>query len=265
MLISTRQLALIVCLGSSLFMMSQPPANAQHRHGSGHPGGAYSGGHYRGSSHYRGGYGRGYSGSNFSISIGSGLGYGGLGYGSFGYGGLGYDGLGYGAFGYPGPGYGYGGLGGVGYNNYGLSSYGLGLTSGLAIGRFDGVSPYASAYRGFYGSTPYYSPRYGLPLSEVDVNVYASPLNGYVPTPRYGVPGYSSEYSHQPSSSPEPYSAGRFDETYPDSQAATGSVDGELRPGMILPDGSKVISVGPLGAPGESQPTEVAEPATGEL
>ncbi len=238
-------------------------ASAQH-HGGGHHSG-HGGGHYGGySGGHRGGHYGGYSGSGFSLSIGSGSPYG-LGYGGLGYGGLGYNGLGYGAFGYPGPGYGYGGLGGVGYSNYGLGSYGLGLTSGLAIGRFDYANPYSSAYRG-YGSaySPYYSSRYGLNQSNLDISTYASPSAGYVPTDNYqpsyrydspatrsyGVPGYNSEFSHQPSDAGR-YSAGRFDETYPNAGSTQGSNTGDLRPGMVLPDGSTVISVEPL----DSSPT----------
>ncbi len=250
---------LVATLFASTLALNYSVAVAQHHHGGGYHG---AGGHYGG--HHHGGYPR----SSFSLSIGSGLGYGGygssgLGYGGLGYGGLGYGNLGYGAFGYPGPGYGYGGLGGVGFNNYGLSSYGLGLTSGLSIGRFDFGNPYASSYRGYGGTgySPYYSSRYGINRSDVDINVYASPAVGYVPTDDYrpsyrydglgarsGVPGYQGEFSHQPAldGAGGRYSSGRFDETYPDAGVAASSVDGTLYPGMILPDGSKVISVGPI-------------------
>jgi hypothetical protein len=211
----------------------------------------------------------GYSGTSFSLSIGGYRPFG-FGYSDYGYGGLGYD-----AFGYPGPGYGYGGLGGVGYNNYGLSSYGLGLTSGLGIGRFDYSNPYSSAYRGYYGG---YSPYYRSSRSSIGISVYANPSAGYVPTDDYypsyrnnapstkdyGVPGYNSEFSHQSSGAYDRrFSGGRFDETYPNSGAATGSTTGDLRPGMVLPDGSTVVSVEPLGS-SPTISTETKEPQSTE-
>lgn len=256
------------CVAVLAMSLASSTASAQH-HGGGHHsgyggghggGGHYGGGHYGGhhggyhGGHYgghHGGYHNNYYGGGFGFSIGTGSLYG------LGYSGLGYGGLGYGAFGYPGPGYAYGGLGGVGYNNYGLGSYGLGLTSGLGIGRFDYVSPYSSAYRGYYGSR--YSPYYNsLGRSNVDISIYAAPSTGYVVTPNYqpsdvysgstttyGVPGYNSEYAHQPTADGQ-YSSGRFDETYPSSTSPQFNGTGDLRPGMVLPDGSTVISVEPL-------------------
>jgi hypothetical protein len=181
-------------------------AHAQNRHG----------GHGHGHGSHFGGY-----GSSFHLSIGSPFYFGG-GYG------FGYDNLGYGGLGY-----------GYGYD----SGFGFG---GLALDPDYYVSPF---YSGRYSNTPYYSPYYSSrylygasPSYGLGGSSYASPAQGYVPTdayqpsyrsgyaqqePQYGVPGYDSEFGHRPGLGVNP------------------NTD-ELRPGMVLPDGSRVLSVGPL-------------------
>ncbi|EMI20732.1 secreted protein [Rhodopirellula maiorica SM1] len=192
-------------------------------HGGGHHGGGHHGGihhHHHDHGHFGGGYGhinRGFYGSNlysgrgFSISIGSGYpyGYSGFGYGSLGYGGLGYGGLGYG----------------------GLSdSYRYPATGYSPIYR--GSTYYGSAYPGFSYDT---APAYGGSTYPYESSI----------EPQYGVPGYDSEFRHQPSAE-TPYSVGRVDPSSSD-----------LRAGMVLPDGSTVISVGPLDGPVVSPGTEL--------
>ncbi len=250
-------IAVIGCLLSTA-------ANAQHH---GHGGSSYSRshhghGHYSDYGHRHGG------GGGFSLSINSAPSF--LRYGGYGYSGLGYSGLGYGGLPYSGY-----GLGGVGVSNYGLGSYGI----GSFYGDFPFYSPYSAAYRGY---SPYASSIYGLNRSSVAIGIYARPSNGYVPADSYqpsyrydavppashyqqpesyGVPGYNSEFSHRPS---DAYRSGRFDETYPDTSDAPNDAMSDLRPGMVLPDGSKVISVGPPKAATESS-AEPVESDRGEL
>jgi hypothetical protein len=147
-------------------------------------------------------------------------------------------------------------------SNYGIGSYGI----GSYYSDFPFASPYALGYRG-YGFGPY---PYGR--SSVNISVYARPSVGYVLVPSYqpsygyadsyapsyGVPGFNSEYSHQPLM---PNRSGRFDETY-SGPARTG---GDLRPGMVLPDGSRVISVGPPMTSKNTTPPADSAPASREI
>ncbi len=192
-----------ICLG-----LAASTAMAQHRGGGGHSSRGYSGhghgGHHGGfSSSFYGGN-YGRGHSGFSISIGGGYPFG---FGGFGFGGLG--GYGYGGYGYP-------------YSSY----------SSL----YRGYSPYYSSSGLGYYRTPSY--RY------VPADPYQSGYRyGTAPAASYGVPGYSSEYAHQPSNDPN-------------SSAENWESSSDLRPGMILPDGSTVISIGPVGAavPEQSSP-----------
>ncbi|TWU24058.1 hypothetical protein Pla52o_19810 [Novipirellula galeiformis] len=182
--------------------------------GHGHSGHGHSGHVYHGGGHYGGGfYGSNvYSGRGFSLSIGGGYPYG---YGGFGYGSLGYGGI-----------------------DYGIDTY-----------RYPSSS-YSTTYRGFapdYFTQPSLSytpdPVYG----EVPVDSYGTSYryDGAIESP-YGVPGYSSEFQHQPRAV-SPYAAGRVDPSSAD-----------LRPGMVLEDGSTVISVAPPGVV-SGEPATVTE------
>ncbi len=193
-------------IASSLLMFCvDAPIQAQH---SGHMGGAggahHSGGSMSGGMHHAGGSMTGGSHHGGSTS-GSHHHGGGSYYGGFG-------GVGIGGFGYP-----YG----VGYSSFGLSSpyYGRSYSnSGL------GYSNYGYSARPSY-SAPVYN-YYTTP----------SPTYYYQPTPYnnsgYSNSGYSASYSNVPAASASVT-------LNPD-----GTPAGELRPGMVLPDGAIVISVG---------------------
>ena len=165
--------------------------------------------HHRISSSYYGGYyGHRPLGRGVSVSIG-GYPYGyGVGYG-YGYRGLSYRGFG-----------GYG-LGGYGYSSFGYP-----------------YSGYVSAYRGY---SPYYSSRV------MGVGYYARPASVYVPSDAYRL-GYRDGVAQ--SSYAAPLDSGE-NSRQPLSAAASLDSDSQLpadlRPGMVLPDGARVISVDPIG------------------
>jgi len=176
------------------------------RYGGGHMGGGHMGGGHTGRMHHGGMGGGVYHGGSHHYG-----GYGGYGgFGSYGLGGLGYGGLGYSGLGYGG--LGYSGLGYSGYGGYG----GLGY-SRLALGYGSGYGTGYSAYSG-YGS---YAPQF---YSRPAANVYVAPAYSYAQPQTYRVQGYSTQ---MPQVNP----------------SAPGS---DLRPGMVLPDGAVVTSVGPI-------------------
>ena len=116
---------------------------------------------------------------------------------------------GIGGFGLGGFGYPYGGLG---YSNYGLgySNYGRGYSNyGL------GYSNY-----GYYAQPSYSTPVYNY-YSNSQASSYQDPYQ------------YSSGYSSVPTASQRV------------TLNADGTPSGDLRPGMVLPDGAIVVSVGP--------------------
>lgn len=172
----------------------------------GHGGGGHGGG---GGGHHGGGggghHGGGGGGGHHHHYHGGGSSFG-IGIG-VGYGGFGYPGFGYSSFGYPGfgsPFYGYGGYPGYGY----------------------------SGYRGYYARRPVYvyppAPRYTSPRRTVG-RVYVTPAPGaYVASG-----GYVAAPVRQ--AQPSAYRA---------EVNAQGEPVGELRPGMVLPDGAVVVSVG---------------------
>ena len=205
---------------AGLVAFSFTPAFGQHGGGA-HSGGGHSGGGHSGGGHSGGGHSMGHSGgahmsggSNHSGHSshygGYGGGFGGVGIG--GYSGLGYSSFGgYGGYGYP---YGYSnsrlGYSGMGYSNLGYSNLGY---SGL------GYSTYSSAR-----PSVYYSP------SNSQAFVSPQMTNQY--------------YSASPTTVVVP-SVQRNSNVYSGPVAADGSLSGELRPGMVLPDGAVVVSVGP--------------------
>ena len=132
---------------------------------------------------------------------------GGMGGGSMHHGGSHYGGSHYGGYG--------GGLGGIGI---GYGGYGLGGYSGLGGYGNYGNSGYSS-YSG-YGS---YAPQYYS--ARPTANVYIAPTYGYAQPQVYNIQGYSTQMPTQVNPS------------------APGS---DLRPGMVLPDGAIVTSVGPI-------------------
>lgn len=188
--------------------------------GGGHGGGGHGGGGYGG-----GGYGGGGHGGHHMSGGYTGHGRGGqhghrssrgvyIGFGSsFGLGGYGYSGFGYSGYGGRGYGYGYSPIGYGGYGWYG------------GFGGYGGGS-YSAPYRSFY-ATPGYTSYYAVPRY-----IYVQPS-----TANYrSVPG-------------TPANAG------PQAQSTTTVTNpsGELRPGMVLPDGAVVVSVDPIP---ESTPDE---------
>ena len=112
----------------------------------------------------------------------------------------------YGGSHYGGYGGGLGGIG-IGYGGYGLGGYGNYGNSGY------------SSYSG-YGS---YAPQYYS--ARPTANVYIAPTYGYAQPQVYNIQGYSTQMPTQVNPS------------------APGS---DLRPGMVLPDGAIVTSVGPI-------------------
>lgn len=177
---------------------------------------------------YRGmgydGLGLGYSGlglgaSNSSLSYRN-LGYGGLGYGGLNYNGLGYGygGLGHGGLGYGGMTY---GLGGSVYGSYPPASQVYGSTTPYSY-----IVPYGSTYQvAPYGSAQPYS--YVLPPSpQPSRSIQVAPNRNTQSQAANNRQPYQAQSSTQPQ---------RF-----------APVPNDLRPGMVLPDGAIVTSVGPL-------------------
>jgi hypothetical protein len=213
--------ATLVCLVAGLTTTGVSPAFGQHGHGGGgHGGGGHGGGHSGG--HMGGHSGGGHVGHSGHSGMHSGgvshhsghSGHSGH-YGVYsGYGGYGgYGGLGIGGIGYSGFGYGFGspigyGSSRLGYSNYGYSNYG---------------------YNGYSAARPVYS-------------TYVTPT--YV-NPTYVTPNYSTPYVvSRPAVVASPTMQETSSNVYTGGVAADGSPTGDLRPGMVLPDGSIVVSVG---------------------
>ncbi len=168
-----------------------------------------------------------------SISIGTGLGY--VGYGSRGFGGWGYGGFAMGSPFASGYGFPFDAVGSH-YDGYGGLDY---LDDRSALRGYRG---YASGYQGYYADVPSYLPRDFLP-----------PI-GYLPYAAqdhsFGVPGYESAFRHRV----DPYANDRaalygaskrpIAEPMLDQPMDPSSPD--LRPGSLLPDGSRVISIGAI-------------------
>jgi hypothetical protein len=201
--------------------------------------------HYGGGGHYGSHYG-GLGVGGFGLSLGLGTGYSGLGYSGLGYRGLGYSGLGYSGFGY---GLGYSGLGyGLGYSGLGYSGLGYGPTGLSGLGYSSGYGLGGMGYGGpAYNSLNYGigGLGYGTNLGVYDYAPYSS-SSIYV-APSYSVvPGATYPRSSQPgrtatNSVPRVYAS-----PAPTGGQRTGSLPNDLRPGMVLPDGAVVTSVGPL-------------------
>lgn len=205
------------CFASGIAFCSLTPAFGQHGggHSGGHAGGAmggHSGGH---TMSHMGGMHTG-SGSHYSgHSIHSGYG---------GYGGYGLGGISIGIGGYPGFG-GYSGFGGYG-SSYGYGSSRLGYSglgySGLG---YSGLGYSGLGYSGL-GYSNYYSPTYSSAyVSPQYVAPYSAPY--VVSRPNVGV-NVQQSYSN----------------VYRGPMSADGQPTGDLRPGMVLPDGAVVVSVG---------------------
>jgi len=220
-----------VLLALTLAVFSPGIALAQHHHGGGYHGGGYHGGGYHGGGYHGSGYyGSGYYGSGYY-----GSGYHGSGYHGSGYHGSGYHGSGYHGSGYHGGGHfnshHYGsGYSGLHYNNHGGyygggSYYGGGYGGGLYGSSF-GIGFGRSYYPGssYYGGSYYGNGGYSA-YSYPTVRSYS-----VVPTPVYATRVYSAPVYAAPAYSAPPLVQGN-------------GIQGELRPGMVLPDGAVVISV----------------------
>ena len=207
----------VLGIAVSGLILGQSSLMAQHHgghHGGGHHGGGHHGGGHYGGGHHGGGHHHHHDHGHF----------GGYGFGSGFYGGNLYSGSGFsisigGGYPYGHSGFGYGSLG---YGGISDSYYRYPATGYSPIYR--GSTYYGSAYPDFSYDT---APAYGG-----STYPYGTAIE-----PQYGVPGYSSEFQHQPVAEP-PYSVGRVDPSSSD-----------LRPGMVLPDGSTVVSIGPLDGP----------------
>ena len=164
--------------------------------------------------------------------------------------------------------------------SYGVGPYGPGVYTGgfnVPFGVGPSIAPssraymgpqYQSGYRGYYGG-------YGVGPSPLDTLLYETRLNEYR---SYGYSNQSSidqlraqQYALQRQQL-ELQAAQRSLSTqqrYPYStqsrytpQAPRGSSSSsDLRPGMVLPDGSTVISVGPISPSGSASPSSV-QPAS---
>jgi hypothetical protein len=171
-----------------------------------HHGGGGGGGGHAGGGHMGGSH---MGGSHMGGMGGGSMHHGGSHYGGYG-GGFGGIGIGIGSYGLGGFGYsGFGGYGGLGYSSLSLGYGGYGNYG------YSGYSPYSS-----YGS---YAPQYysARPVT----SVYIAPTYSYAQPQAYSVQGYSTQMPAQVNPS------------------APGS---DLRPGMVLPDGAVVTSVGPI-------------------
>ena len=131
---------------------------------------------------------------------------------------------------------GYSGIGIYGLGGYGLGGYGLGYSG---FGNYG--SPYGYGYGSGYGSGIGYSNYYS-----------ARPSTYYPPTysPNYVIPQYPvlrpGQYTVMPSSTvaSRMVSPQTTSNVYSGPVSAEGQPTGELRPGMVLPDGAIVVSVG---------------------
>lgn len=190
--------------------------HAQYGHGGsdGRHSGSHSGGHMgSGGGHHHTGGGSGH--------------YGGSHYGGFGASGIGLSfGAGYSSFGYPGLGYSNFGVGpSLGYSNFGVGpSLGYGT---FGVGPSLGYSNFGYSNYGYVPRAVYVAPAYNYSSSRAPAVQYQSTTQL---VPSYARSGYSSM---RPSSALPPVTLN-----------ADGTPKGELRPGMVLPDGAIVVSVG---------------------
>ena len=114
-----------------------------------------------------------------------------------------------------------GGLGGIGI---GYGGYGLGGYSGFGgYGGYGGYGNYGNSGYSSYSGYGSYAPQYYS--ARPTANVYIAPTYGYAQPQVYNIQGYSTQMPTQVNPS------------------APGS---DLRPGMVLPDGAIVTSVGPI-------------------
>ncbi len=140
----------------------------------------------------------------------------------------------------------------AGYSGLGYSRGGLGISIGGYPGFYGGYG-----YGGYGSLYPRY-PYYGNSGSIYSTQPYYQYGYNQVPATTYVQPGSSQLYSPIAPS----------DQRY--SAAKPVSPTSDLRPGMVLPDGSTVISVGPLDSsavrdeatdPIMDQPVEAKQPA----
>ncbi|MGB7346389.1 MAG: hypothetical protein WBD20_19375 [Pirellulaceae bacterium] len=191
-------------------------------------------------------YGSSYPRSGLSISIGGGyspsLRYGSLGSGY----GLGYSSLGYSST--------YGSYS----SGYGYSPYYYSARPSIGLNLYSSPSLYSSAYPSTYPSyvAPYSSPTNTYPYTQPVSPYTSSPYETYRQQSAY----VDSTLNQQPTENP-------YVQTSPATERATGDPSDPstvLHAGMILPDGSRIISVGALPAAGSvtEQPTQLT-PAQG--
>ena len=133
---------------------------------------------------------------------------------------------------------GYGGYSGVGI--YGLGGYGLGGYGPGYSGLGNYSSPYGYGYGSGYGSGIGYSNYNSARQSTYYAPAYSS---NYV-MPQYPVLR-PSQYTVMPSSTVASWmvSPQTSSNVYSGAVSAEGQPTGDLRPGMVLPDGAIVVSV----------------------
>lgn len=128
-----------------------------------------------------------------------------------------------------------------GFGSYGPYGgvYGSGLPFPMMVGPFAGPQ-YISGYRGYYGSTPSLggAPGYGY-ASQTMLDVLQSQQFALQRQQLELQPSQHTLYPHQSYSFDQQNRNG--------AQSIRGSSNAsDLRPGMVLPDGSTVISVDPI-------------------
>jgi hypothetical protein len=151
-----------------------------------------------------------------------------------------------------------------------------GMYSGMYSGGFNvpfGVGPsipptsraymgpqYRPGYRGYYGSYGV-APSLGVYGSPLDNPLYESRANDLL-RQQYALQRQQLELQATQRSLSRPQSYPFDQQRYSAPPSRGSSASSDLRPGMVLPDGSTVISVGPITAASSSAPQSSVQPAT---
>lgn len=230
-----------IAILTGVFSMFSPAAGFAQHHAGG--GGVAGGGHHAGGmTNGMSGGGMHHGGGGFS---GGGVHHGGGGFsgGGMHHGGGGMTG---GGMHHGGHHHSYGGGGYYGGNNF------YGLSIGFGNSGYGGY-PYGSS--GYYGGG-YYGRPYSTSIGSYSVRSY-NVVPVPVPVPVYTTPVQSSPpvYRSTPSYSVgAPIQRGSLVTSSINPAVSGNPLEGELKPGMVLPDGAVVISVEPLRDPAPSAP-----------